>query len=178
MKKIKFQNLGKKILKLDTYRRITLISICFVTSLRAIKGNSHKRGKFKTGGSCRTLIQDKKRVSVGAIQQLSHISKVEGHSLNQRMIPNLFLKTTLGSIIGVSEQVLNKRDSCGFPSHRHHQWTHTVPYWQKTITNYQDWSAKVKILWSCLQQVRRQLWKKKSSFKALLKETMEREGPS
>ena len=43
----------------------------------------------------------------------------------------------------------------------HHQWTYTVPYWQIPTTNYQDWSAQAKILWSCLQKGRRPLWKKK-----------------
>ena len=54
-----------------------------------------------------------------------------------------------------------------------HQWTHTVPHWQIPIANYQDWSAQAKILWSCLQKGRRPLWKKKSLFKAPLKESLE-----
>ena len=94
---------------------ISFISICLVTSLITIKEKSRKRAKFKNWGSCRTLIQDKKRVSVGAIKRISSTSKVKRHSQDHRKI-QCFLKIILSLIRGVSEQVRNKRESCGFLS--------------------------------------------------------------
>ena len=66
-------------------------SICLVTSLRTIKKMSHKRAKFNNWGSCRTWIQNRKRVSVGAIRQISSTSKVKWHSQDHRTIQNLII---------------------------------------------------------------------------------------
>ena len=64
---------------LDSAPYHSLASVLLLVK-RAIKGKLHKRGKLKTGGSCRTVIQDEKRISVEAIKQISGASKVERHS--------------------------------------------------------------------------------------------------
>ena len=58
----------------------------------------------------------------------------------------------------------------------HHQLSHTVPYWQTTITYSQDWWAQTKILVMFAEGQEKAL--KKGVIQYTYKRTMKREGPS